>query len=111
MAIVDFETAKLHLRVDHDEDDVDITFKLEQASAIIIDFLKMPPGTWDLKTQNSGSAGTGDSGSAGDTAPMQVQAATLMVLGELYKNRESSADPLSKTVKDMLRRLRDPALA
>lgn len=111
MAIVDFESAKLHLRVDHDEDDADIVFKLEQASAIIIDFLKMPAGTWDLNSQNSGSGSSGDSGSAGDTAPMQVQAAVLMVLGELYKNRESNSDPLSKTVKDMLRRLRDPALA
>ena len=94
--LITLESAKDHLRVDHDLDDGDIQNKIMEASAIVIDYLKLIeiPESWD------------------PVAPEHIQAATKLILGELYRNRESStADVLSVAVKSLLHRSRDPALA
>lgn len=115
MGIVTLEDAKAHLRVDHDLDDADINFKLEQASAIVVDYLKMPEGSWDIG--GSGISGSSGGSSGGGLAPFQVKAAVLLVLGDLYKNREGEENKneqalgyLSPAVTSLLHRLRDPAL-
>lgn len=107
MPLVDLQTAKEHLRVDHAADDVDILLKLEMASSIVVNYLKLPVGTWELDPESS--SGAGDSNV--DDAPWPVQAAVLLVLGSLYKDREGQVDPLSEAAKSLLHRYRDPALA
>lgn len=104
MSLLTLQDAKDHLQVDHDSSDADIQNKLDQAESIIIDFLKLTdlPAEWQ--------EGTGDS-PGGSTVPHVVRSSVLLVLGELYENREAAAaDVLSPAVKDLLRRLRDPAL-
>lgn len=89
-----------------DEDDsyrnLEQTIRL--ASAIVMDYLKIDvPATWMVSPEDS-PAGTG--------VPFVVQAAVELVASELWLNKEASrSDPLSKTVKNLLFRLRDPALA
>ena len=103
--LVTLKQTKEHLRVTHVADDDDTLGKIEQASAIVLDYLKLDaiPDGWD--------AGTGDSPGR-KTVPFVVQAAVLLIVGELFKNREASAaDLLSKTVTDLLVRWRDPAFA
>lgn len=103
-ALVTLFQVKEHLRVTIDDEDADLQGKLEMASAIILDFLKLSglPDAWNGESDDS--PGTG--------VPPLVQSATLLVVGELYKNREASAaDLLSPGIKDLLRRYRDPALA
>lgn len=85
------------------EDQDDLSFKLSAASEIVMDFLKLKqiPDAWIANTSPIIY-----------NIPFKVQAATLLVLGELYENRESSsANVLSEAVIALLERMRDPALA
>jgi hypothetical protein len=95
-ALITLEAGKNHLQMDHDADDFDIEAKIFEASAIVLDYLKLAdaPAAW------------------AELVPEHIQAATKLVLGSLYKNRESEiAEPLSAAVKSLLHRSRDPALA
>jgi Phage gp6-like head-tail connector protein len=96
------EVAKAHLRVDHTDDDADIQRKLDQASAIVEDYIKKPD----------------------DWVPTALEAiifeaATMMMLSQLYDDRNigESDNPnvamgyLTPQVTAILHRLRDPALA
>lgn len=100
--LVTLDEAKLHLRIDDDDHDDDIIEKLLGASSMITDYLKLGgalPSTWIDET---GSI----------TVPADIKAATLLALAELYREREAQyADPLSKGVRDLLIRHRDPSLA
>jgi len=103
---VDLAAVKRHLQIpatDTDPDgDADLTLKLAQAEAIILDYIKAtanPP---------TGAAAT------------IVDAAVLLQVGELWRFRgddpNSDAGPstpgdLTPTITNLLRRLRDPALA
>lgn len=72
------------------------------ASAIVLDYLKRDAGEWQ------------DSAQEPESVPSVVEAATLIVAGALYENRDgagNAAEPLSQTVKDLLHRYRDPAMA
>jgi hypothetical protein len=105
VSLVSLDQAKDHLRVDHDDDDEDIFDKVEQASAIILDYLKLdtPPISWGNLSGDS-PPGTG--------VPKVVQSSVLLALGELHNKREASeVNVLSEAVKNLLRRSRDPALA
>jgi hypothetical protein len=99
---VDLVAVKRHLQIpqtDTDPDgDADLTAKLAQAEAIILDYLKA------------------------DTRPDSaiVDACVLLQVGELWRFRgddpNSDAGPstpgdLTPTITNLLRRLRDPALA
>lgn len=95
--IVSLDTAKTHLRVTVDDDDDNIMLKLDQAEAIVIDFLKLDEGTYDLEA------------SPYVEAPKMVTAAILLVLKQLYDHPDQ--DPLSTAVRSVLHRSRDPALA
>lgn len=92
--LVTVAQAKTHLRVDHQDSDADIHLKLDQASAIVMDYIRPPEEEWDEAT-----------------APPLIQAAVLLVLGELYDGSRAMGDPLTPGVKNLLRRYRDPALA
>ena len=93
--LVSLEKAKRHLRIDNTDHDEDIANKVAQASAIVMDYLKLTavPATWP-------------------TVPFVVEAAVLVVLGELFQKREAGdVDVISQGVQALLARQRDPALA
>ena len=90
--LVDLITAKHHLRMDGDDADEIIVSKVEQAGAVLRDYLKVDEDMWD-----------GDS----EEVPLVVEAAVLLITDALFHGTE----PLSPTVKNLVHRFRDPALA
>lgn len=107
--LITMKDAREHLRMDHDLDDVQINQKRIQASAIVLDYLKkdVSDTAFDWVDEN------GDPDP--ERLPYQAAAATLLVLGALYENRDGdvwrSPQHLSQSVIDLLARLRDPAMA
>lgn len=95
--IVDLETAKRNLHILSDDDDENLVLLLEVASAIVVDFLKLDTGTYDLGA------------SPYVEPPKPVEMAVLLVMENLYDRPDD--DPLSTAVRSVLHRLRDPALA
>lgn len=86
--LVDIDVVKKHLRYDTDFTDADeaISIKIDQASSIILDYLKVD----EL-----------------DPVPEFVQAAACLSVEALF----DGGDPLGDTVKALLHRSRDPELA
>lgn len=110
--MISFNEAKSHLRIDFDDEDADISLKLRLAYAIIADYLGIPTYPPDLVAEDFATEGEFLTASEKATQAASVaDAATLLVLGELYANRESPSDPLSKSVKALLERLRFPGIA
>lgn len=68
--MIDLEQAKLHLRVDHDEEDAYINGLIDAATAAARDYLNFPTG--DLSKP--------------------VEAAILLQVGDLYANRERQGE-------------------
>lgn len=83
---VDLAMAKKHLRVFHNDEDAEITLYLAAATA------------WALKYCNRSEVPDG--------AASQFDAATLLMLGDLYEHREISVDAYSEN--PAARRLIDP---
>lgn len=85
--------AKYHLRIDGDEQDAEVNTKLNHAEMIVTTyrgFVEAYPSTED---------------------PVR-DAATLLVLGELWSQREASTgNPLSPSVRNILDLLRGPTWA
>ena len=89
--LVTLDQAKSHLRVDHDADDEDITLKIEAASAAVLAYVE--------DSQYLFLDSSGDELDLYDTSTDQAahrarhlcRQATLMVLGEFYRNREPAA--------------------
>jgi hypothetical protein len=104
--LVSLDMAKSHLRVSAADDDLGINFKIEQASHILLDYIKKrDPEVWDQTRIPSESES--DSEFYLEPVPFLIEAATLLILEALYDGH----DPLSQPVKDLLHRYRDPALA
>lgn len=109
MALVTYAQAVSHLKqngvLDAGSplaDDDDLALKIEQASAMVLIYLKRP-GEWDM-----------DAIPSDDPEFALVQAAVLRVLGNLYRFRgddEKSVAPVSDDVMAILSMLRDPASA
>lgn len=98
--------AKQHLRIDHSGEDADITIRLRMAQAIVAAHLN--GGSYSADRYLADPAAQ----ALGDLATDVQDAATLLVLGELYANREAAAsDPLSPTVRGILATLRRPGYA
>ena len=93
--LVDLETVKGHLRKDFADGDENLVRKIRQGSAIVRDYLKVSEDEWDADDTEA------------DPLPYDIEAAVLLVIEALYLGTE----PLSQTVKDLLHRHRDPALA
>ena len=75
--MINLAEAKLHLRVDHSEEDAAIQQMMEAAEVSVMDYLNL------------------------DTLPEAppVAAAMLMLIGALYETRESATDkPVSESV-------------
>lgn len=101
--LVSLAAAKTHLRVLSTDHDYDIELKIGMASDIVLDYIKnrTVPTEWIIGT----SPITYD-------IPALIQAAVLLVVGELYFSREASvANVLSPAVMSLLERYRDPAIA
>jgi len=124
MMYVTLERAKQHLNMDHDQDDVLITAYIGAASEAVKNYLKSA-SPYEVERDSNDDPLVDSSGdpvyvvdSSGDKVPKYVvQAATLLQLGFLYKDRDENADGaydmgyLPKPVTALLYPLRDPALA
>lgn len=117
---VTLEDAKTHLRVDFDDDDADLQGKILAASSAVKNYMK----TASVYEPNRDADGNPETDADGNfTYPatkrvrFEVRAATLILVGELYKNREAEQDGdaglgmLPAPVIALLYPLRDPALA
>lgn len=97
-SLVTLAEAKTHLRVTTDAQDADIQAKADQASAIVLDYLK----------------GRADEAWTDATVPRPVKAGVLLMLTHLYEHRgddpATDAD-LWDAIGRLLVRFRDPALA
>lgn len=105
MSLVTLEQVKAALRIDYDDQDLDLTLKIAQAEDIILDFIQPHPDpAWD------------DS-----TVPGRVSAAIIMGVGCLLDDTEEKMAMLSglsgtnvdpkNPIAALLWRLRDPSLA
>jgi len=92
----------------------DVMFKADQASAIVVDYLKRPfddgPAVQPLIYYPPGTAPAPDPWNE-TTTPTLVKAAILIVLTSLHDGRTPDDALLSQSVVDILHRYRDPALA
>lgn len=122
--LVTLQEARDHLRSDTDADDADLTLKIQAASGAVLNYLK---GYSPWQTEYDSNLGQKlDSNqnpiplvdSAGQLVlRWEVKAATLLMVGYLYKDRDENTDGayemgfLPKPVTALLYALRDPALA
>lgn len=113
MMLVSLARGKAHLRVDHDDEDNDIELQIHAASGAVMNYLKAGA---DAFLDSNGDVYI-DSNDTPVGVPFEVQAATLLMLGYLYKDRDENAAGafeqgyLPKPVTALLYPLRDPALA
>lgn len=107
MNLVTLAQVKHHVNQDTQLDDQLLEGIRMQASAIILDYLKMDTDDTGFDWLDAFEEPTA-------RVPRVVVAATLLVCGALYENRDGSADgptPLSPTVVSLLMRSRIPAMA
>ena len=113
MMLVSLAQGKNHLRVDNDDEDNDLTLKIHAASAAVLNYLKSGAN----KFLDSNGEVEIDSNDDPVGVPYEVSAATLLMLGFLYKDRDENADGafepgyLPRPVTALLYPLRQPALA
>lgn len=86
MMLVTLEQAKEHLRIEPSDssggaDDSDLTLKIKAASRAVIRYIGAEQDFLD-------SAGDVVEDSNGPTVPEDIQAATLLLLGSLHRNRD-----------------------
>lgn len=113
MMLVSLQQASNHLRRDASDDDADLLLKIEAASGAVLNYLK------DGADAFLDSAGEVMQDSAGDPVdvPRVVQAATLLMVGYFYKDRDNDSEHeyepgyLPRPVTALLYPLRDPTLA
>jgi len=122
MMYVTLERGKQHLNMDHDSDDVLITAYIGAASGAVKNYLKSA-SPYEIERDSNDDPILDSSGdpvyivdSSGDkVVKYEVQAATLLQLGFLYKDRDENADGaydmgyLPKPVTALLYPLRMPA--
>jgi hypothetical protein len=114
MMLVTLQQARDHLRSDDTADNNDLTLKIHAASAIVVDYIQ-GPGI-DGFTDSAGDVLLDSNGEPLDV-PYAVQAATLLMIGYLYRLRDGDADKefsqgyLPFPVMSLLNPYRDPSLA
>lgn len=124
MMYVTLDRAKRHLNMDHDQDDILIEAYIGAASEAVKNYLKSA-SPYEVERDSNDDPILDSSGdpmyvvdSSGDKqVKYAVQAATLLQIGFLYKDRDENADGayamgyLPKPVTALLFPLRDPACA
>lgn len=94
MSLIDLATAKLHLRVDADDEDAVIKIYIEAAENAAIDFLNRNVYATQAELEAAGEPV--------EALPMvinsAVQAAMLLTLGHLYANREAVVSTAANTL-------------
>lgn len=113
MMLISLEQGKRHLRVilDDPDENADIELKIQAASAAVLKYLK------SRTNEFLDSSGFIEYDSDGEPVgvPANVQAATLLMLGYLYKDRDNNAEQayqqgyLPAPVTALLYPDRDPA--
>lgn len=124
MMYVTLARAKQHLNMDHDADDALITAYLNAASSAVKNYLKSASPYEVERDSNDNpvldSAGDPEyvlDSEGSKVVRDEVQSATLLQLGFLYRDRDENADGaydmgyLPRPVTALLYPLRDPALA
>jgi hypothetical protein len=109
--LVSIQQASDHLRRDTDADDADLTLKIKGASAAVMRYI----GDHNLFTDSAGDVAEDSNGVAIDV-PEDVQAATLLLIGDFYSNRAAGDFVtvdwfLPPFVMALLYPYRDPTLA
>lgn len=128
MMLVTLQEASEHLRRDTDDDDQDLTLKIHAASAAVLNYLKRESLAYEPERDEAGNVVRDEDGfpvpalddDGKPTVRFEVRAAVLLMLGELYKNREGEQGGeiptqwgygyLPRPVVALLYPLRDPAL-
>jgi hypothetical protein len=90
--IVSMAEARAHLRVDHTDEDDDISLKLDAAEAEVLEYIQRPAPWTDADGNEI-------------PAPAPIKAAVLMVLGDLYANREEGIVGATHSINPTARRL------
>lgn len=116
--------AKQHLNMDHDADDSLITVYIQAASGAVKNYLKSAsPYAVELDSDDdpvfdsSGDPVYARDSNGDKEVRFEVQAAVLLMVGFLYKDRDENADGafeqgfLPKPVTALLYSLRDPAIS
>ena len=127
MNLITLEEAKAHLLVDHDDDDIDIERKLQEASSAILSYLDGSPIGQPKRDEQGAILRTpeGEVDYLRDDDDLvvryEIKAAVKLLLGELYKHREAEQDGeipsqhgygyLPRPVVALLYPLRKPAFA
>lgn len=126
MNLVTLTDAKRHLLMDHADDDVYISSLISAASGAVLTYLKgAPVGQPERDEQgaivvdSSGEVVYERDSSGTLVVRYEIRAAALLLIGELYKNREAEQDGeiptqhgygyLPRPVVALLYPLRDPA--
>lgn len=119
MMLITLAQAKAHLRVTHDAEDDQIAEFIEAASEAVVAYLKSGADEF-LDTPGDPTPIQDSSGDVVDyDVPARVKAATKILVGALFRNRDSvnpDADGwregfLPPAVTALLYPLRDPALS
>lgn len=87
---------KQHIVVDYNDDDTYLEDLSEEATSIVLNYLKKPDDYWTVAT-----------------LPSHVKTALRLVAARVHDDRtgELEGGVLNKNVRDLLHRERDPALA
>ncbi|EFI59765.1 MULTISPECIES: head-tail connector protein [Comamonas] len=84
--LVTMEQAKLHLRVIGNDEDAGIQLKLNAATEMAVSFLDR--AVYATKADMDAAVAAGDPGPCPMVATDMVRAGILLLLGDLYANRE-----------------------
>jgi uncharacterized phage protein (predicted DNA packaging) len=112
--LVELETVKTALRVDHDDDDAMLLLYIKAASQTLIGYLKS--AAEDLIDLDAVSGSPADT----DDVPQDIALATIVLVGHFYREVDGDSEKafdvdgaanLPRAVVALLRHLRDPALA
>lgn len=106
--LVDLDQVKAGLRIDHDDDDAQLSLLISAASERIIRY---------LKGRAKEVLNMDDDGNVVGPVPAAVTTATMMLVGYLYRDPDQDPEKdwelgmLPKPVSALIYQLRDPALA
>ncbi len=87
-ALVTLAQAKEHLRVTEDHEDADIQLKLNAATQMAVEFLDR--AVYATQADLDAAVAAGDPGPCPMVATDMVRAGILLLLGDLYANREET---------------------